>query len=95
MVLDSEEVTYTLRSDLPLAEMPDTVSQVVLTENSRLQPPPAPPDDADQPHHPRAGDDGPPAGFRLIRSRTGRTSQDRIQGRAYSGKVSSTGTTRG
>ena len=46
VVLDSEEVTYTLRSDLPLAEMPDTVSQVVLTENSRLEPPPpAPPDD--------------------------------------------------
>ncbi|MGM0929519.1 MAG: anti-sigma factor family protein [Actinomycetota bacterium] len=46
VVLDSEDVTYTLRSDLPLAEMPDTVSQVVLTENSRLElPPPAPPDD--------------------------------------------------
>ena len=46
VVLDSEDVTYTLRSDLPLAEMPDTVSQVVLMENSRLElPPPAPPDD--------------------------------------------------
>ncbi|MET1152897.1 zf-HC2 domain-containing protein [Arthrobacter sp.] len=46
VVLDSEDVTYTLRSDLPLAQMPDTVSQVVLMENSRLElPPPAPPDD--------------------------------------------------
>jgi anti-sigma factor RsiW len=46
VVLDSEDVTYTLRSDLPLAELPDTVSQVVLMENSRLElPPPPPPDD--------------------------------------------------
>ncbi|MFT4468278.1 anti-sigma factor family protein [Arthrobacter sulfonylureivorans] len=46
VVLDSEDVTYTLRSDLPLAQMPETVSQVVLTENSRLElPAPAPSDD--------------------------------------------------
>jgi anti-sigma factor RsiW len=46
VVLDSEDVTYTVRSDLPLAEMPDTVSQVVLMESSRLElPPPAPSDD--------------------------------------------------
>ncbi|MEV7647907.1 anti-sigma factor [Arthrobacter sp. NPDC089319] len=46
VVLDSEDVTYTLRSDLPMAEMPDTVSQVVLMENSSLElPPPAPSDD--------------------------------------------------
>jgi len=46
VVLASEDVTYTLRSDLPLAEMPETVNQVVLTENSRLElPSPAPSDD--------------------------------------------------
>lgn len=46
VVLDSEEVTYTLWSDLPLARMPETVNQVVLMENSRLElPEPVPADD--------------------------------------------------
>jgi hypothetical protein len=46
VVLDSEDVTYTLRSDLPLAQMPEAVNQVVLTENSRLElPQPAPAED--------------------------------------------------
>ncbi|NKX53760.1 anti-sigma factor family protein [Arthrobacter mobilis] len=36
VVLDSNHVTYTVWSDLPVSELPDTVNHVVVTEKSRL-----------------------------------------------------------
>ncbi|MFD1211296.1 anti-sigma factor family protein [Arthrobacter sp. GCM10027362] len=36
VVLDSKHVTYTVWSDLPVSELPETVNQVVVTEKSRL-----------------------------------------------------------
>lgn len=36
VVLDSENVTYTVWADIPLSALPETVNQIIVTEKSRL-----------------------------------------------------------